>query len=83
METNVYTISSRASAQLQARHQERYEKFPEPSELTVGHVLQAALQNGLRIQSVQFPERDYLDIGTPDNLVKAVHGKKFTNDDRR
>jgi len=55
----------------------------EPSELTVGHVLQAALQNGLRIQSVQFPERDYLDIGTPDNLVKAVHGKKFTNDDRK
>ncbi len=47
------------------------------SELSVGHVLQAALHNGLRIEGVQFPECSYLDIGTPDNLRKAVYDRKF------
>lgn len=47
------------------------------SELSVGHVLQAALQNGLRMEGVQFPECAYLDIGTPDNLCKGVYDRKF------
>jgi dTDP-glucose pyrophosphorylase len=47
------------------------------SELSVGHVLQAALQNGVRMEGVQFPECSYLDIGTPDNLSTAVYDKKF------
>jgi glucose-1-phosphate thymidylyltransferase len=46
-------------------------------ELSVGHVLQAALKNGLRMEGLQFPECSYLDIGTPDNLCKAVCDKKF------
>ncbi|MBH0201126.1 MAG: dTDP-glucose pyrophosphorylase [Nitrospira sp.] len=41
-------------------------------DLAVGVVLQAALKAGLLIQSVRFPHDRYLDIGTPDNLVKAV-----------
>lgn len=41
-------------------------------DLAVGVVFQEALKLGLRIQSVKFPHDRYLDIGTPDNLVKAV-----------
>ena len=41
-------------------------------DLAVGVVLQAALKAGLSIQSVKFPHDRYLDIGTPDNLAKAV-----------
>jgi glucose-1-phosphate thymidylyltransferase len=41
-------------------------------DLAVGVVLQAALKAGLSIQSVKFPGERYLDIGTPENLVKAV-----------
>ncbi|MEP6889454.1 MAG: sugar phosphate nucleotidyltransferase [Nitrospirota bacterium] len=51
------------------------------SELSVGHVLQAALQNGLRMEGVQFPECFYLDIGTPDNLCTAVYDRKFHETD--
>jgi len=45
----------------------------QPSELYVGDVIQAALQAGLQVETVSFPADDYLDIGTPDDLVKAIH----------
>ncbi|MBA5866222.1 MAG: dTDP-glucose pyrophosphorylase [Nitrospira sp. CR1.3] len=41
-------------------------------DLAVGVVLQAALKAGLSIQSVKFPDAAHLDIGTPENLAKAV-----------
>lgn len=41
-------------------------------ELAVGQVIQAAIQGGVRVQAVMFPDHSYLDIGTPDNLIKAV-----------
>lgn len=41
-------------------------------DLAVGVVFQAALQAGLTVQSVIFPHDTYLDIGTPEDLVKAV-----------
>jgi glucose-1-phosphate thymidylyltransferase len=41
-------------------------------EMSVGHVLKAALQNGLHIQSVTFPTGSYIDIGTPHGLNKAL-----------
>lgn len=41
-------------------------------ELAVGHVIQAAIQDGVRGQVVIFPDHEYLDIGTPENLFKAV-----------
>jgi len=47
------------------------------SELTMGHVLQAALRGGLRIQSVMFERNSYVDIGTPHNLIKAAYDKKY------
>lgn len=41
-------------------------------DLAVGIVLQAALRAGLPMYSVAFPDDACLDIGTPDNLVKAA-----------
>ncbi len=41
-------------------------------DLAVGVVFQAALKAGLSIQTVRFPHDGYLDIGTPENLAKAV-----------
>jgi glucose-1-phosphate thymidylyltransferase len=43
-----------------------------PAELSVGHVIQAALREGLRADSVSFPEHDYLDVGTPEGLQFAL-----------
>jgi glucose-1-phosphate thymidylyltransferase len=44
-------------------------------ELYVGDVLHAALHEGMSIETVRFPETDYVDIGTPDDLVTAVKGR--------
>ncbi|MEK6804997.1 MAG: dTDP-glucose pyrophosphorylase [Nitrospirota bacterium] len=41
-------------------------------DLAVGVVLQAALKAGLLLQSVIFPHDTYIDIGTPEDLAKAV-----------
>ena len=41
-------------------------------EVSVGHVLQAALKQGIHIQSVAFPTGSYIDIGTPEGLNKAL-----------
>lgn len=49
-----------------------------PAELTVGEVIQAAISEGLVTQSVIFPRRTYLDIGTPDNLIEAVRGSAIS-----
>lgn len=42
------------------------------SELSVGHALQAAIQAGLRVESLILNEKPYLDIGTPKNLLRAL-----------
>ncbi len=41
-------------------------------DLAMGVVLQAALKEGLPVQSVIFPHDLPIDIGTPEDLVKAV-----------
>jgi glucose-1-phosphate thymidylyltransferase len=50
-----------------------------PHELSIGHVLQAALQQGLDIQTVAFPKGRYLDIGTPEGLDKALSAVLLKN----
>lgn len=47
------------------------------SEVSVGQVIQAAVQERMRVQSVVFPGHRYLDIGTPDGLAKAVSRPNF------
>ncbi|MFZ5917485.1 MAG: sugar phosphate nucleotidyltransferase [Chloroflexota bacterium] len=43
-------------------------------EIFVGDVIRVALQNGLRVESVIFAQGTYVDIGTPEDLVRAVRG---------
>jgi len=44
----------------------------EQRELFVGDIIQAAIHDGLQVDAFLLPDGTYLDIGTPDNLVKAV-----------
>lgn len=39
-----------------------------PEELTVGHVIEAAIREGIATQSIFFPRQKYMDIGTPEGL---------------
>jgi glucose-1-phosphate thymidylyltransferase len=41
-------------------------------ELYPGDVLQRAIEEGLRIEAVTFPEGRHLDIGTPEDLARAA-----------
>jgi len=41
-------------------------------ELSAGHAIQAAIQAGLRVESLVLNEKPYLDIGTPENLYQAI-----------
>jgi glucose-1-phosphate thymidylyltransferase len=47
-------------------------------ELFVGDAFQAAIDAGLYVDAVRFPNGHYVDIGTPDELVKAVHNVTST-----
>lgn len=44
----------------------------EKSEVFLGDVIQSAIQNDLLIDKVCFDNGNYLDIGTPEDMVKAV-----------
>ena len=46
-------------------------------ELPLGDVIQAAIDRGLRVEAEVFADGEYLDIGTPEDLVRAV--RKFAN----
>lgn len=41
-------------------------------DLTVGSVIQAAIKKGLEVRGVTFLNGQYIDIGTPQNLVKSI-----------
>jgi glucose-1-phosphate thymidylyltransferase len=47
-----------------------------PAELSVGHVVQAAIREGMQTSSVVFPQHDYLDVGTPEGLQQALAGAR-------
>jgi glucose-1-phosphate thymidylyltransferase len=46
-------------------------RLPKVSELTMGEVIQVAIEEGMRIDGVVLPGGEPLDIGTPENLAKA------------
>jgi glucose-1-phosphate thymidylyltransferase len=53
--------------------QERsFENNRDIKELFVGDVIQAAMQNNMEIDTVLFEDGNCLDIGTPEDLIKAV-----------
>jgi len=41
-------------------------------EIPIGDVIQAGIEQGLHVQAEAFSDGSYLDIGTPEDLVKAV-----------
>jgi glucose-1-phosphate thymidylyltransferase len=45
---------------------------PRMGELTLGHVIKAAVNKGLKVEAVVFQDHMCLDIGTPDDLVRAI-----------
>jgi glucose-1-phosphate thymidylyltransferase len=52
---------------------------PDPaSELSIGHILQAAIGSGVRVEGMPVCESRYLDIGTPKGLGEAI--KHYTSD---
>jgi len=44
----------------------------EREDLSVGDVIQGAIKNGVEVHGVTFPDSQYIDIGTPEALVKSV-----------
>jgi glucose-1-phosphate thymidylyltransferase len=48
------------------------EKAARQPELFVGDVLNAAIQEGLKVEGVLISDKPYLDIGTSDDLLEAV-----------
>lgn len=47
-------------------------RFPSYTEIPIGDVIQSSINAGLRVQSVVFESGWILDIGTPENLSKAI-----------
>ena len=41
-------------------------------ELSMGHVIEAAVSSNLKVGGVVVSDDPYLDIGTPENLLKAI-----------
>jgi glucose-1-phosphate thymidylyltransferase len=42
------------------------------SEISVGHVIQAAIREGMRTEGVEVSDEPYYDIGTPEGLSRAI-----------
>lgn len=49
-----------------------YKSSFKKNEWFLGDVIKAAIQKKMHLKGVQIPKGRYLDIGTPDNLVRAV-----------
>lgn len=41
-------------------------------ELPLGNVIQAGIDSGMRVEAVPFADGSYLDVGTPEDLIKAI-----------
>lgn len=46
-------------------------------EIYVGDVIEAALRSDLNIEKVHFPDGRYVDIGTPEDLIRAVRSNSL------
>lgn len=47
-------------------------EIPAYTEVPIGDVIQAAIEDGLHVNSHPFESGSYLDIGTPENLQQAI-----------
>lgn len=53
------------------------EKMDAQGDVPIGLVIQAAIQKGLRVEGVLFPNGTYIDMGTPEGLVQAVQASRL------
>ncbi len=51
---------------------ERLEAAAQSSEVYMGDVMRSALEEGIRVEAVVVSQQPYLDIGTPQNLRRAM-----------
>ena len=49
-----------------------YHGIDPQGDLPVGAVIRAAIEKGLRVHGVTFPDETFIDIGTPENLAQAL-----------
>ncbi|MCF6147974.1 MAG: dTDP-glucose pyrophosphorylase [Candidatus Kuenenia sp.] len=60
------------ASRLTISDRDNYDTTSEQGELTLGEVIQAAIENRMNVVGIIFHSDSCLDIGTPTNLVKAV-----------
>ncbi len=65
-------VRDRTQALIGTRIPQHLTALPPYSEIPIGDVMQAALKSGLRVEAEAFPQGSYLDIGTPENLARAI-----------
>lgn len=70
-------VGDRQQALIGSQIPQHLTALPPYSETPIGDVIQAALESGLRVEAQPFAEGSYLDIGTPENLVKAIQQHPF------
>jgi glucose-1-phosphate thymidylyltransferase len=61
-----------AAIQADRLHSDFSKTLSQQREIPMGDVIQAAIENGLRVEAEVFADGGYLDIGTPEDLVRAV-----------
>ena len=55
-----------------------HNNLPQLRELFFGEVIKAAVDNHLYVEGVPFQDGSFLDIGTPDSLLKTIRQSFFT-----
>ncbi len=65
-------VGDRTQALIGTQVPQHLTAWPPYTETPIGDVIQAALEAGLRVEAEPFPTGQYLDIGTPENLAKAI-----------
>jgi glucose-1-phosphate thymidylyltransferase len=55
------------------RHLQSSSDLSKGPEIPIGDVIQAAILEGMRVEAEVFPGGAYLDIGTPEDLMRAGH----------
>lgn len=70
--TWIAAVWSPAMVELVHREVAAGRRGPGGRELYPGDLLQTAIEEGLRVEAVRFPEGRHLDIGTPEDLERAA-----------
>ena len=64
------------TARRNLRNDKRSEaSIAEERELFIGDVIQSAIEHDMRVDSVVFSKGEFLDIGTPEDIAKAIQIK--------